>query len=132
MRLLDSRLKRSSRPPPRRYLASPVPGARSIDPNESRREQRLTALPTCTVGAPPGRPPGATRPAPQVGGIRGVGVPPEIRRRVPGAARAASGAADLAEQERLVLREAQGKLLNARQMLESTVALLREQLAPGR
>src|SRR5690242_19375068 len=93
---------------------------------------RLPPLPACTVGAPPGRPPGATRPAPQMGGIRGVGAPPEIRRRTPGASRAASGSREVARQIRATLRKAQEKLLTGQRNLHFTTGMLRSKLATDR
>jgi hypothetical protein len=85
-------------------------------------------LPKCTVGVPPGRPPGATRPPPRLGGVRGMSVPPEIRRRTPGAVRAAPGADVVTERMRLALCKAQRKLLNAHAKLQSSATLLRAKL----
>ena len=128
MRLLNLCTKRSaSRAPVRPFKPSPVPGGGS--PNGSAGVGRLPSLPACTVGAPPGRPPGVTRPAPQLGGIRGVGIPPEMRRRIPGASRAAAGAADVSKQVHLALRKAQEKLLNGQEKLQTTTRTLRGKLA---
>ena len=135
--MLNSRPGRSSsRRLVQRITPSPPPSARSgrllagsIKPNESTR---TPALPTCKVGAPPGLPPGATRPAPQLGGIRGVGVPPELRRRIPGASRAAAGAAEVAEHERVALQGAQQKLFDARRKLLSSVTALRSLMGAAR
>lgn len=91
-------------------------------------ERSLPPLPVRNVGAPPGRPPGVSRPAPRMGGLGGLAVPPEIRRRVAGAKRAAPGAAQAAERLRLALRKPQRKLLDARQQLRWNLAAVRAQL----
>jgi hypothetical protein len=64
--------------------------------------------------------------------MRGVSEPPEMRRRVPGAVRAAPGATDAADLIRLALRKAQGKLLDSQRNLQSSVAALRAKLASRR
>ena len=126
-------LKSSSRRPPQRFAPAPTPGrvARSAGGQSPlvrlAEGLGLPALPTCVVGAPMPRAPGVGRPAPRQGGIRGLAVPPELRRRA-GAVKAAQGAADIADSERLALRTAQVKLLGARQKLETVVAALRTQL----
>lgn len=51
-----------------------------------------------------------------------------MRRRIPGASRAAAGAADVAERVHLALRKAQGKLLNGQQKLQTTTVALRSKL----
>ena len=69
--------------------------------------RRPPPLPSINVGHHSRRPPpGVTRPPPRTGGIRGVGAPPELRRRL-GAVRAAPGAPDVAERIRDALRIAQ-------------------------
>jgi hypothetical protein len=91
-----------------------------------RAHQRFAPAPV--PGAPSRPPPGVGRPAPRLGGFRGLAVPPELRRRIQGAVRTAAGAGDLAERERIVLRTAQRKLLDSRQKLRTIVAALRAQL----
>jgi len=56
-------------------------------------------------------------------------MPPELRRRIPDATRAAAGAADVTDQIRLALRTAQEKLLSGQQKLGTTTATLRGELA---
>ena len=86
-------------------------------------------LPDARLGAPPGgRPPAASRPAPGRGGIKGVGVPPELRRRN-GEVRSAPGAAAVADRIRLSLRKAQQKLLDSQRELESSANELRSVLS---
>lgn len=63
-----------------------------------------------------------------MGGLRGLSVPPVLRRRMTGATRAAPGAADAAERMRLALRTAQEKLVVSQQKLQSSVAALRARL----
>ena len=118
----------SSRRPIPRAAPLPPPGAGSALPDESTGG-RGPALPVGRFGGSPGLPPGATRPAPRLGGIRGLAVPPEIRRRVPGAARAAPGAAIAAARIRLAIRKAQRKLLQSQRKLQSSVDAVRAQLA---
>ena len=98
-------------------------------PDDSSGGRSSPPLPTCRFGASPGLPPGATRPALRLGGIRGLAVPPELRRRVPGAVRAAPGAAVAAARIRLAVRKAQRKLLASQRKLQSSVDAVRSQLA---
>ena len=123
-------LKGSSRRPPRRFAPAPTPGRGGAQGALVRlaKDLGVPALPTCVLGAPMARPPGLARPAPRQGGIRGLSVPPELRRRA-GMVQAAQGATDIAERERLALRAAQIKLLDARQKLEIVAATLRSQLS---
>jgi hypothetical protein len=128
----------SARRPMKPFNPSPVPGTASdrrltgqMTPNGLPGKSRLPALPVCSVGAPPRRPPGVTRPAPRVTGIRGVGISPEIRRRIPGATRAATGAADVLDQVHVALCKAQAKLLHRQQKLQVTTTSLRGKLAPA-
>ena len=88
----------------------------------------MPSLPTTTLGAPPRRPPGAIRPAPRNGGIQGMGVPPDLRRRA-GAVRAAPGAAAVVDGIRAALGKAQGKLLESQQKLQLSAVVLRAKLA---
>ena len=75
------------------------------------------------------RPPGATRPAPGVGGgLRGVAPPPEICRRVQGAMRGPPAAAHAVDRIQCTLRQAQQKLLDSQAKLLGSVASLRGQL----
>jgi hypothetical protein len=106
-----------TRRPPMRFVPAPPPSARRIDGAQVR--EHVPALPSTRIGAPTGPHPGIARPAPRLGGIRGVGAPPELRRRVPGARRVALGASDVTEHIRSALRKAQLKLLAAKQKLES-------------
>jgi hypothetical protein len=131
-------IKRSVRSARKRFVPSPAPGLalaplllvrQPLRAGTLATDAGLPALPTCVVGAPPPRPPGVGRPAPRLGGIRGLAVPPELRRRIPGAVRAAQGAADVAARERITLRSAQLKLLDSRDKLNATAAALRSQLA---
>lgn len=105
------------RHPPQRFEPSPPPGARGRA-DKAREPGNAPPLPSATIGAPPGAHPGVARPAPRLGGIRGVGAPPELRRRVPGAIRAAPGAPEIADRIRSVLRGAQLKLLAAHLKLQ--------------
>ena len=78
----------------------------------------MPPLPVCSVGAPPGPPPGASHPPPEFGGMRAIGVPPELRRR---AAHATQEASDVADRIRFALRRAQLKLLYSQWKLQSAV-----------
>ena len=117
------------RRPPQRSTPAPPPGARGGDTPPKGRA--LAALPTRTFGAPPGPPPGIGRPAPHVGGMRGMSEPPDVRRRN-GAVRAAPGAADVANGIRLALGKAQEKLLGSQRKLRASVVALRAALASRR
>jgi hypothetical protein len=82
--------------------------------------RRPPPLPSINVGHRARRPPpGVLRPPPRPGGIRGLGAPPELRRRL-GAVRAAPGAPDVAESIRAALRVAQKKLLDGKEKVQTT------------
>ena len=126
----------SPRRPVQPFVPAPPPGVGASRPDappaggRARQDapsglRALPPLPKNTFGIAPRRSPGAMRPAPKLGGISGVAVPPEIRRRVKGAVRAAPGAAQAADQIRAALRKAQVKLLGSQQKLQGSVAALR-------
>jgi hypothetical protein len=121
-----SQIGPSSRRPPQRFTPPPPPGAGSA---QGKPDIDLPPLPSLTFGAPPGRAPGTRRPPPAQGGIRGVGVPPEIRRRVPGAIKAAPGTPQVVDRIRDTLGKAQRTLLASQRKLEQSVAALRSQLS---
>jgi len=118
--------------PPQHAVPSPPPGARRDRGDASSGARSLPPLPSRGLGAPPGRPPGAAHAAPGVGGLQGLGTPPEIRRRSPGAMRAAPGAMEVAGRMRLALRTAQRKLLESQQKLRAGAAVVRAKLAARR
>ena len=129
-------VKQGARAARRRFVPSPAPGLENRGSSIVRGARAATsegatlpALPMCVVGAPPRSPPGVGRPAPRVGGIRGLAVPPELRRRMPGASRATPEAAGMAQRERVALLTAQRKLLDAKQKLLATAEALRTELA---
>lgn len=78
----------------------------------------MSPLPFCNLGAPPGPAPGASHPPPEFGGIRAIGVPPELRRR---ATQARQEANEVADRIRLALHTAQLKLLYSKWKLQSAV-----------
>lgn len=129
-----------SRAPVRAFVPSPPPGATAPgammapdltgvrQPASSNGSRDMAALPTCVRGVPPGAPPAVGRPVPNRGGLRGIAVPPEVRRRTPGATRADPGAAAVADQIRKTLSGAQRKLLASQRRLQLAAAALRAQL----
>lgn len=130
-----------SRAPVRAFLPSPPPGASAPGgigtvPGSAGALHREAppaaldspALPDCVRGVPPGAPPAVGRSVPNRGGLRGIAVPPELRRRIPGAGRAAPGAAEVVDQIRTTLRVAQRKLFASQRRLHLAAAALRTQL----
>lgn len=89
-------------------------------------------MPRRSSGAPPGRPPAATRPLPRSGGLGGISVPPEIRRRADNGVPSAPAAQQAEARVRVALRKARRKLLDSRQKLQSSVDALRARLASRR
>src|SRR4051794_14040751 len=79
-------------------------------------------LPRTRLGTPPGRPPGIARRVPRLGRI---GVPPELRRRTPGATRSLPAAAVVSDRIRGALQKAQQKLLDSQRKLKTSVGALR-------
>ena len=113
-----------SRAPRQRFTPAPPPGA-----GARSHDRPLPPLPVHMPGAPRTLPPGARRPAPGVGGLHGLGTPPEVRRRTPGGVKAAPGAAAATEAIRGALGKARGKLLDSQRKLRIAVLALRAQMA---
>jgi hypothetical protein len=97
-----------------------------------RSDRALPPLPIRTLGTPPELRRPASGGASQLGRIRGLAVPPEIRRLDPSRTRPAPVAADVAARIRLACRKAQLRLLNSHLKIHSIAAELRARLASRR